>query len=210
MIKNIIFDLGGVLLNLDAGATKKAFEDLGLIGFDKHFTFAQQSGIFDAFDCGNISENDFRLHLKSFLPDTVTDNQIDSAWNAMLLNLPKERLDLLKSLGKKYRLFLLSNTNEIHIAAFSKYLKREYGFSDFSDYFEHWYYSCRIGKRKPHQEIFEFVLAENGLIPEETLFIDDSLQHVEGARKVGLHAYRLLSNQDIISIFKDIDIIKSL
>ena len=106
---------------------------------------------------------------------------------------------------KKYRLFLLSNTNEIHIKAFSAYLKKAYGFSDFSDYFENWYYSCRIGKRKPDQEIFEFVLSENGLIPSETLFIDDSPQHIEGAKKTGIHAYRLSPGEEINILFLNND-----
>ena len=197
MIRNIIFDLGGVILNLDPAATQKAFETIGLADFEKHYTTIRQTGCFDDFDRGKISEKEFRDHLKKFLPATITDDAIDKAWNAMLLDLPKERLDLLQSLGKKYRLFLLSNTNEIHVTAFSSYLQKEFGFSDFSSYFERWYYSCRIGKRKPDVEIFQFVLNENGLIAEETLFIDDSPQHVEGAKKVGIKSYLLPAGKDI-------------
>ncbi|CAN5911218.1 HAD family phosphatase [soil metagenome] len=201
MIKNIIFDLGGVILNLNPAATQKAFIALGLTDFEKQYSTIQQTGCFDDFDCGKISEKEFRDHLKKFLPGTVDDKAIDAAWNAMLLDLPEERLELLESLAKKYRLFLFSNTNEIHVTAFSAYLQKEFGFSDFSDYFERWYYSCRIGKRKPDAEAFQYVLDENGLKAEETFFIDDSQQHIEGAAKVGIKSYLLPAGKDICSVF---------
>jgi len=200
MIRNIIFDLGGVLLNLDMEKTRKSFHELGMINFEEHFTQAKQSGIFDAFDCGKISENEFRSALKKHLPEAVNDVEIDFAWNAMLLDLPKERLELLQSLGKKYRLFLLSNTNEIHVAAFSKYLQATFGMSDFSSYFENWYYSCRIGKRKPNADAFEHVLSENNLIASETIFIDDSFQHVEGAKKIGIKGIFLSPEKTILDL----------
>src|ERR1041385_8056059 len=113
-MKNIIFDLGGVLLNLDMRKTRTAFHELGMTDFDNHFTQAKQSGIFDLFDCGKISPEEFRKELKKHLPNHISDEQIDAAWNAMLNDLPAERLKLLRQLAKKYRLFLLSNTNEIH------------------------------------------------------------------------------------------------
>jgi glucose-1-phosphatase len=200
MIKNIIFDLGGVLINLDMAKTRKAFENLGMKDFNEHYNQAKQSGLFDLYDCGKISDAQFRDGLKKQLPATITDKEIDEAWNAMLLDLPKERLNILKSLQGKYRLFLLSNTNEIHIAAFSAYLKKTYGFEDFSGYFEKHYYSCRIGMRKPHAEVFEFVLRENHLNAGETLFIDDSSQHVAGASACGIHALLMNGRDDVISL----------
>lgn len=203
MIRNIIFDLGGVLLNLDMKKTRDAFIELGMPDFDEHFTQAKQSGMFDLFDCGKISPGEFRAELKKYLPE-ASDEKIDRAWNAMLQDLPPERLELLKLLSQKYRLFLLSNTNEIHVAAFSAYLERTFGFSDFADYFEQWYYSCRIGKRKPGAEIFEFVLAENKLLPEETLFIDDSPQHVEGAIRTGIKGILLEQGKTINTLFEDL------
>ena len=113
----------------------------------------------------------------------------------MLLAIPEERLTFIKALAKKYRLFLLSNTNEIHVTAFSAYMQNTFGFSDFSGHFEKAYYSCRIGKRKPDAEAFLHVLEENNLRAEETLFIDDSKQHVEGAAKDGIHARWLRLNE---------------
>jgi glucose-1-phosphatase len=201
-IRNIIFDLGGVLLNLDYALTSKAFLALGMRDFDANFTQAQQVGWFDAFDKGSISPDEFRRFLRPHLPINTTDEAIDEAWNAMLLNLPIERLDLLRALGKRYRIFLLSNTNEIHVAAFSAYLQTTYGIPDFSDYFERWYYSCRIGMRKPDAEIFQYVLSENKLLAAETLFIDDSKQHIKGAMHVGLHTLFMPPEENINSLLK--------
>lgn len=196
MIRNIIFDLGGVLLNLDMERTSRAFRELGMKDFDLRFSQARQSGLFDDFDCGRISPQEFRNNLKQHLPDSITDEQIDDAWNAMLLDLPLKRMENLKKLGKNYRLFLLSNTNEIHIRSFSNELREKIGKEDFSDYFEKWYYSCRIGKRKPDAEIFEFVLKDNGLLPAETIFIDDSLQHVKGAQECGIQSLLLHKGEE--------------
>jgi glucose-1-phosphatase len=127
----------------------------------------------------------------------VSDTQIDAAWDAMLLDIPGEKLALLNTLKKRYRTFLLSNTNEIHIANFSAYLYRTYGAPDFSPYFEKWYYSARIGMRKPDAEIFEFVLRENNLAAEETLFVDDSEQHIRTAMKLGIQAVLMDQNSSL-------------
>lgn len=197
MIRNIIFDLGGVIINLDLEATARAFRALGMTDFDFHYSQAKQSGLFDDFDCGRIAPQEFRNGLKKHLPEGTSDNAIDSAWNAMLLDVPEERLNVLNSLKGKYRLFLLSNTNEIHVSAFSAALEKTYGFADFSSYFENWYYSCRIGKRKPDADAFLHVLEENQLLPEETVFIDDSRQHVEGAIRTGIRGEWLRSGEEI-------------
>ncbi len=167
-------------------ATRKAFTELGVENFDNIYTQAGQSGIFDRLDKGEISPEEFRDELRRHIPRTITDAEIDSAWDAMLLDVPKEKLELLARLKSKYRLFLLSNTNVIHVKKFSAELQRVHGTPDFSPYFEKWYYSCNIGMRKPDSEIFEFVLNENNLKAQETLFIDDSIQHIRGAEKLGL------------------------
>lgn len=193
-IKNIVFDLGGVIINLDMLATHNAFIALGVADFDSIYSQANQSGIFDGFDKGKISPEEFRNELRKHIPRDVSDPEIDAAWDAMLLDVPKEKLDLLTQLGKKYRLFLLSNTNVIHVKNFSAALQRVYGTPDFSPYFEKWYYSCNIGMRKPDAEIFEFVLNDNNLKAEETLFIDDSIQHIRGAGKLGIQTLFLDKN----------------
>ncbi|HLG02948.1 MAG TPA: HAD family phosphatase [Bacteroidia bacterium] len=191
MIRNIIFDLGGVIINLDTSATMHAFQSLGMKDFGALYTQSKQAALFDDFDRGKISAGDFRNALRQHLPPETTDAAIDAAWNAMLADIPVARLQLLENLKTKYRIFLLSNTNEIHVTAFSAYLQRQFGFADFSRYFEGGYYSCRIGKRKPDADAFLHVIMEHKLNPTQTLFIDDSRQHVEGALRAGLKAAQL-------------------
>ena len=121
----------------------------------------------------------------------------------MLLDFPKERLDLLQKLKSKYRLFLLSNTNEIHITEFEKSLHKTHGYKNLESFFEKVYYSCRVKMRKPNIDIFELVLHENDLNAEETLFIDDSPQHIEGALKTGIKAVLLNKNEEVESLLND-------
>lgn len=185
-IKNIIFDLGGVIINLDPARTRTAFTQLGLKNFDALYSFAQQSGTFDLFDKGLLTNADFRNEMRKHINNDVTDTQIDTAWNAMLLDVPAEKIELLKYLKSRYRTFLLSNTNRIHVDCFSAELGRVHGSKDFSPWMERCYYSCEIGMRKPDEEIFRYVLHENNLSPEETLFIDDSPQHIAGASSCGI------------------------
>ena len=187
-IKNIIFDLGGVLLNIDYQATIKAFKKLGMEDFDEVFTQAAQHQLFDRLDKGEISPPAFREELRRLSGLKISDDEIDSAWNAMLLDLPAKRLNLLEGVGRNYRTFLLSNTNSIHYPAYMDYLSRHYGIGDLSALFDKQYLSFEIGKRKPDTGIFEYVLSDQGLQAGETLFIDDSFQHVEGARRAGLNA----------------------
>lgn len=190
--KNIIFDLGGVVLNIDYSLAVKAFKDLGLNGFDTFFSQAQQKQLFDLYEKGQLSSVEFRNELKICCDPThagLDDALIDKAWNSMLLDLPKERLDLLMRFKQSHRTFLLSNTNEIHIDSFNDYLRNNFHIPDLSGHFEKLYLSYKVGMRKPDAEIFELVLSENNLDPKETLFIDDSIQHIESANKIGIQTY---------------------
>lgn len=201
--KNIIFDFGGVILNLDYKRTINAFRGLGVQYFDKSYSQLNQTDLFDKFERGEISSSDFRNGLRNAFNDTVSDEKLDSAWNAMLLDLPKERLLLLERLYSEKRISLLSNTNEIHVQAFESELKRNHDLNDLTSYFNQVYYSCRMGMRKPESRIFEFVMNQQKYIPAETLFIDDSPQHIEGARKVGLNAHHLRADkgETILDLF---------
>ena len=200
-IKNIIFDFGGVILNIDYRLTEKAFAKLGLTDFDKIYSQAAQKELFDVFEKGLISPADFRREIKRFIHKEASDLQIDEAWNAMLLDLPEERVQLLDRLKKTHRLFLLSNTNEIHFAAFSSYMKKKFKRDIFSEIFERAYLSYKVKMRKPDPEIFEFVLNDNKLKKEETLFIDDSIQHIEAAKKAGLNTIFLEKGKTILDLF---------
>jgi epoxide hydrolase-like predicted phosphatase len=200
--KNIIFDLGGVLLNIDYSLVTKAFLALGLTDFDKLYSKAHQTKLFDLYEKGQISSEAFRNHVKTCFSTAIDDAAIDKAWNAMLLDLPTERLHLLQQLKTKHRIFLLSNTNDIHIRYVNSYLKETFGINDLSGYFEKVYLSYEVGMRKPDAEIFELVLSDNNLDPNNTLFIDDSIQHIEGAKKLGIHTYWLDVKKDsVLNLF---------
>jgi len=203
--KAIIFDLGGILLNVNYRKSKEAFEELGIKDFDLHFSQLSQSHLFDRFERGEISSHNFRKELRKESEIDCSDNDLDKAWNAMLLDFPMQRLQLLEKLSKKLPIYLFSNTNEIHITQFKNKLS-EWGIRErFENAFTHIYYSFEFSHRKPDPASFEILLNENKLTASETLFIDDSPQHIEGAKKVGLQTILLESTLDITSIFNKND-----
>jgi putative hydrolase of the HAD superfamily len=150
-----------------------------------------------------ISVEDFRDRIRelSGKPD-LTDEQIDGAWNKIFLDIPQGNHELLQQVKAKYRTFLLSNINAIHYDYVHNYLQKEFGMANNDDLFEKLYYSHLVGKRKPDAEIFEQVLQENNLNPAETLFIDDSPQHLETAQKLGLQTYLMTAPDNIQQYFK--------
>jgi putative hydrolase of the HAD superfamily len=201
-IKNIIFDLGGVILNLNYGATAAAFNALGLNNFDDFYNQKQQTELFNNFEKGLISEEIF---IEKFKRETALEKlDIIKAWNAMLLNLPAKRLHFIKALKNHYSIFLLSNTNEIHIKHFEAQLLQENNFSLFKKSFHKIYYSCRMHNRKPDLVCFQKVLNENSLKANETLFIDDSIQHIKAAQKLEIKTYLMEQNKSIIDLFPGI------
>ena len=206
-IKNIIFDLGGVIINLDINKTIQAFNKLSNIPFETIYTQLQQTPIFDKFDKGEISESDFFDELQIALALPISKEKLIFAWNAMLLDFPKHRLDLLQKLKPNYRLFLLSNTNETHITEFEAALFKQHGYKNLETFFETVYYSCRMGKRKPIADIFDYVISNHNLNPQETLFIDDTAQHVEGALKTGMQAKLLAKNKEVEDLIKELGLI---
>ncbi len=201
-IRNIIFDLGGVLYNIDQRLSLEALKNLGLNDLDQFLLEAGREQVFERFDRGELSPGDFRQTLRKLSGLNVPDEQIDVAWNAMLLDFPEYRIDLLEGLRRHYRLFLLSNTNAIHYPHYQRYMQQTFGLDGLDHLFEKTYLSHQIGMRKPDAEVYEHIIKENELLPEETLFIDDTLEHVLGARKVGLKAVWLdLSKLKVKDLF---------
>jgi glucose-1-phosphatase len=188
---NLIFDLGGVVLDIDYDRVAEAFQKLGLLDFDEIYSRKKQDHFFDDFEKGMMDDETFRKTINTFFNHPVPDVKIDEAWNSMLLEIPNERYHWLKSLKRSHRLFLLSNTNHIHVAAFTRIIIKKYGKNILEELFEKIYFSCELKMRKPDAEIFEKVVSENNLIPSQTLFIDDSVQHIEGAKKYGLNVLLL-------------------
>jgi HAD superfamily hydrolase (TIGR01509 family) len=196
-IKHIIFDLGGVLLNIDYQLTEDAFVKLGLSDFAARYTQAQQIDFFSKYETGQITTAEFVATLKTWLPVVVADAQIIEAWNAMLLDFPLRRLQILQQLQLHYDIVLLSNTNELHEIAFNQKLKEVCGYNQLSVFFDRVYYSHRIGKRKPDTQTFEYVIADTGFDPKHTLFIDDSPQHIAGASSIGIQTIWLEKGMSI-------------
>ena len=204
-IKNIILDLGGVLINLDYDKLNKSLSSMGL---SNAFSKAKQIELFDKLEEGKISDENFLREFNELAKANHNHQTIINAWNSILLDFPQERLHLLRLLAEKYRMFLFSNTNSIHINEVYNILKRDCGVNDLNQYFERIYLSNELGLRKPKPEGFKFILEDNQLNANETLFIDDSPQHVEGAKKVGLNAQWLdLEKEDITILINRLSLI---
>ncbi|MBN2611033.1 MAG: HAD family phosphatase [Bacteroidales bacterium] len=201
-IKNIIFDWGGVITNISLQKSAEAFENIGFNEFGKQYGLSEQADFYRQFEEGKLTATEFRNRIRSFITHEVTDHEIDDAWTAMLLDTPAEHLKLLENLKIGYRTFLLSNTSSIHVDFCYKNFLKQYGKEGFNRLFEKVYFSYRVGIRKPDQGIFELVINENILIPEETLYIDDVFANVEAAAKTGMIAYHLQPPKTLTSIFE--------
>ena len=193
MIKNIIFDFGDIFINLDKQATYRELKKLGVPHISDEMTIVARQ-----YEKGIISTQEFTNFFSSQLGVSVSELIV--AWNSILLNFPRERFLFLKELygSKKYRLFLLSNTNELHIS----WIQQNWGFNkymEFKNCFEKFYLSHEINLRKPNKEIYEFALKENNLIAEETLFIDDLEENTAAASALGVHVWNLIPNQEDVS-----------
>lgn len=188
MIKNIIFDFGGVLLPIDISKTALEFERLGLSDFENIYSMKKQVRFFDDFEKGNIPASAFRSEIRKHYKRPLSDEEIDFAWNALLGELPPERFNFLKELGEKYNLYLLSNTNSIHHSAFINTLNQTFGKDQFEKLFVKTYYSFQMGSRKPDKRIFGMVIKDSGVAPQETIFIDDNLNNALAAQSTGLNA----------------------
>ena len=200
--KAIIFDLGAVILNINYQNTINEFTKLGVKNAATFYSKKVQTDLFNQIETGMISSNQF---LKALQKETNNANiiQVEQAWNAMLLDLPEERLQLIKKLKDNHNIYLLSNTNAIHINAFKEQLGDKKWLA-FCELFDKMYLSHELGLRKPDVKIFEYILKEQKLKAEEVFFIDDSPQHIAGAKKLGIHSHHLLDNEDIITLFPDI------
>ncbi len=195
----IIFDLGGVIINLDYQLTIEAFKKLGIENFEEMYTQAKQNNLFEDYETGKISSQHFINSLLPYLPSGTSANKVVHAWNAMILDFPSKRLELLDQLNSKYRIFLLSNTNDIHLQAVNRSLANTTD-RKLDSYFEKVYLSHEVKLRKPHEEIFELVCKEQNLNKSTTLFIDDTIGHVNGANSIGLQGIHLV-NKTIEEMF---------
>jgi FMN phosphatase YigB (HAD superfamily) len=195
MINTIIFDFGDVFINLDKQATKNAFQKLGLSQWNEDLDRLNIQ-----FETGKISREDFLLGIQKHIPN-ASSNEILEAWNTILLDFPLYRLEFLQMLSKKYRLFLLSNTDAIHIETFEQKSGISF-YSDFYQCFEKVHFSFEIGMRKPNPEIFNYLLNEHELSAKRTLFIDDKKENTDAALALGFQVWNLqVGEEDVVDLF---------
>ncbi len=199
-IRNIILDLGGVILELDVDRTIRAFHALGFPPLQSADIILSKYPFFLEFEAGRINPRDFIRRVAGISDDHVTDQQILDAWNSMILGFRKESVELLLKLSKKFRLFLLSNTNAIHAVQYNRQLHEDHGIANLDEIFEKVYYSHELKMRKPDPDIFRHVLRDQNLLASESLYIDDTGIHVETARSLGFHAYHLVPPERITDI----------
>lgn len=198
----IIFDLGGVIINLSPAKTYEAFSILSNKSLSEIEEMAKTRHEFSLYETGHLSDEDFRFFLRRNLAVDVEDQLLDKAWNAMLLDIPPQRLQTLLRLKTNYKTFLLSNTNAIHLRAFNNILKEVSGHENFEQYFIKDYYSHEMGLRKPDTTIFDYVVREQALNPSQTIFFDDSSINLAGAAQTGLQTHHV-TNAD--ELFKELD-----
>lgn len=199
-IKTIIFDLGGVIVDLDEQATVNAIINLTDGQADEVQKAYQEATFFKSYEKGLISDDTFRDEIRKLIKHQATDENIDKAWNAMLGNIPTERLELMNRLRENYRVMVLSNTNAIHEAAFNQTILEVSGKPDLTHFADTVFFSHELHLRKPDVDIYKKVIELSGIEPSEAIFLDDKLENLEGAQKAGLQTFHVQNPNQTISI----------
>ena len=200
-IKNIIFDLGGVVLDIDESIVYKELEKLGIniseLAHSKGFM-----EIMSNFDTGVYTAPTFRKKMKELIrQEKMTDAKFDSIWNAMLLDIPRERIEALEQIRRHYKIFLMSNSNEIHYDLYIRDLQLRFGYDEFDKLFNKSYFSFDIHLEKPDPRFFELILDHEHLLPEETLFIDDTAANIKVAKSLGIRTYHISREELVRNLF---------
>ena len=208
-IKNIIFDLGGVILDIDETMTLHELKKKGIDG-EAVMKDPRFLAIDERFERGIISAPTFRRQVKQLIGlEKLSDADFDFLWNSMLLDIPRERIHALEQIKEHYNIFLMSNTNEIHYDLYVRDLQLRFGYKQFDDLFDKSYFSFDVHLMKPDPLFFEYILDHQGLKPCETLFIDDTKANIEVAEKLGIRTYLIGRNELVRNLFED-GILKSL
>ena len=202
-IKNIIFDLGGVVLDIDESIVYKELEKMGIstseLAQSKEFI-----DIMSKFDTGIYTAPTFRKKTKTLLgQEKMTDQRFDAIWNAMLLDIPRERIEAIEKVKKHYKIFLMSNSNVIHYDLYVRDLQLRFGYHEFDELFNKSYFSFAEHLEKPDPRFFELILDHEGLLPEETLFIDDTAANIEVAKSLGIKTYHISREELVRNLFEN-------
>nr|WP_321450128.1 HAD family phosphatase [uncultured Carboxylicivirga sp.] len=197
-IETFLFDLGGVIIDIDIQQSVKKFEALGFEGIDKAITKSHHMGLFKAFERGEIDSTEFLNTIRKKLGNKTNDEQIIDAWQAMLGNFPVERVHILEELQQNFPTYILSNTNSIHLEKFGK---MAHGHDHIEELFTDAYYSYQLGCSKPEKCAYEKVIDLSGLKPETTLFLDDSELNLQAAKELGFQTQLVTTKHSIVEIF---------
>lgn len=196
-VKNILFDLGAVLIDIDFDKVCKSFEHIGIKDFENQYSQLSASTLFEDLEKGKISDAFFYEAIQKQLQSSIPSEEIKNAWNSILLNFRIDTMQYLTQLKTDYNLFLLSNTNAIHLTEINLLAQQQLHVEKLDVYFIKAYYSFKIGMRKPNVDIFEFVLQDAGIEAKETLFIDDSKPNIITAQQLGFNTHLLLPHERV-------------
>jgi putative hydrolase of the HAD superfamily len=200
-IKNIFFDLGGVLIDLNKEKCIEEFRKLGITDIEEQIGKSFKSGLFYKLEEGSITPEEFRDNIRMMTTGKVTDKAIDFAWNSFLQSIPEPKLTLLRNLKSHFRVFMVSNTNKIHFDYMIKHsFAADKGYN-MSDYFEKCYLSFEMHVAKPDRAFFDYVISDSGILPANSLFMDDSIENINAAQKLGFQTYLVSEKEDYTRIF---------
>lgn len=201
--RNILFDLGGVILDINIQATLKRFYELGFPPELLQYPESMQTDVFFNYQTGKLDTLEFRNEIRKASGVNMSDEVFDEAWNAMLVGIPRERTRLIKTLSKRYRLYMLSNTSEMHARVFERMYLEAAGES-MHEVFDKIYYSHEIGLHKPDREAWEYVIKDAGIKPEETLFLDDTIYNIKASQELGFQAIHIHERTSLMSLGFDL------
>ncbi len=202
-IRNIIFDLGAVIINIDMLGVNKKLTEMGVENIEEIHAHMFSRDVYHKLETGRISPEEFRNEIRKKAMGELSDEQLDEAWNNIILDIPPQRIKALEEARKLYRTFLLSNTNIIHYEFYNACFREQYGYDSLSGLFEKAYFSHVLNMRKPDPDIYRFVLEDAKLDPAETLFIDDKEENVRSAESTGMQGYHLVDGTDMTELFED-------
>jgi putative hydrolase of the HAD superfamily len=203
-IKAVIFDFGNVIINIDIPRTFQAFASLTGKRQAVIEKLVIENQLFRRYESGQFTDIEFREIVRQTVGFPLSDNEVDKAWNSLLLDIPQERIDLLKEIRKKYPIYLLSNTNGIHIEASNAYLKKTFGLKHLDELFDQLFLSYEIGMWKPDTEIYQHVLDTIKLKPQEVLFLDDNHHNIQSANALGIQTILVEPPTSIVEYCKTI------
>ena len=203
-ITTLIFDFGGVLIDLDMKQSILNFKKLGIENVENYLSNFGQSGFFLQLEKGEITAAEFRSEIRKMTAKNITDSEIDDAWNAFLVRIPSEKLDIVYQLRKKYRIIMLSNTNIIHFA-FAERTFFTYKNRGLDEYFDKCYRSYDMKMAKPDAEIFEAILSQEQVAANQCLLLDDGPKNIEQAKKMGFQTYFVDPKEDLSFLLTNIN-----